>query len=181
MTRFPTTVTFTHHYFIWIAAVGLRLNRGLSLRHVAMLPGAGPYIRARANLARTRSQTMKTRAIAIALSALMATTAVAPMASAHEWQGRTRYVRPVERHHDNTAAILGLGLAAVAGFALLANSAQAQPVYAAPAPAYVPEAVYAPQPVYAPQAAYAQPAPTCTTINGAAACIGPDGNWQYVR
>ena len=122
---------------------------------------------------------MKTRAIAIALSALTATTAVAPMASAHDWHGRTQYVRPVERHHDNTAAVVGLGLAAIAGIALLANSAQAQPVYAAPAPVYAPQPVYA-QPAYA-EPAYGQPGPTCTTINGAAACIGPDGNWQYVR
>jgi hypothetical protein len=107
-----------------------------------------------------------TRRIAVALSAaLIATTAAAPMASAegwrngrHEWQGRG---------HDDSAAWVGLGIAALAGIAIAANAAQAAPPVYAPAPAYAP-------PVYA-------PAPTCTTINGYAACIGPDGQWQYVR
>jgi hypothetical protein len=61
-----------------------------------------------------------------------------------------------------------LGIAALAGIAIATNAAQPQPVDA-------------PQPVYAPAPVYAQPAPTCTTINGYAACIGPDGDWQYVR
>ena len=52
--------------------------------------------------------------------------------------------------------------------ALIANAAQApQPVYAPPS--------------YVPAPAYVQQTPTCTTIDGYAACIGPDGNWQYVR
>jgi hypothetical protein len=118
-----------------------------------------------------------TRRIAIALSAaLVATTALAPMASAREWQDQHRdWHGEQHRGHDNTAALLGFGIAALAGAAIIANIAQPAP------PAYVPAPAYAPQPYYAAQPTYAAPAPTCTTINGAAACIGPDGNWQYVR
>jgi hypothetical protein len=101
------------------------------------------------------------RRIAIALSAaLIATTAVAPLASAQEWQ---RPHREWQSHgRDDSAAWIGLGIAAIAGIAIAANAAHEAP------------SAYAPPPAYA-------PAPTCTTINGYAACIGPDGNWQYVR
>jgi hypothetical protein len=104
-----------------------------------------------------------TRRIAIALSAaLVATTAVTPMASARDWRQqelrqREWQTEPQRRGHDDAAAWIGLGIAALAGAAIVANAAQP------------------PQPVYA------QPAPTCTMINGYAACIGPDGAWQYVR
>jgi hypothetical protein len=111
----------------------------------------------------------RTSKIAIALSAaLVATTAMAPLASAREWreEAQHREWRGGGRGHDNTAAWVGLGIAALAGVAIAAN-AHSQPVYA-------------PQPVYA-QPVYAQRAPTCTTINGYAACIGRDGTWQYVR
>lgn len=118
-----------------------------------------------------------TRNIALALSAaLVATTALMPVASAHEWQDQHREWRGEQRRgHDNAGALLGFGLAALAGAAIIANVTQpAQPVYV-PRPAY-----YPPQQVYA-QSPYAAPAPTCTTINGYAACLGPDGQWQYVR
>ena len=117
------------------------------------------------------------RRLSIAFAAaLVATTAMAPLASAQDWQHHREPVRVEhrgghdDRGHDDTAAWLGLGIAAFAGAALIANAAQA-PAYAPPA--YV-------QQSYA-QPAYVQPAPTCTTINGYAACIGPDGTWQYVR
>ena len=97
-----------------------------------------------------------TRRIAVALSAaLIATAAIAPVASAEEWRHDQRQWQA--RGHDDSAAWVGLGIVALAGIALAANAAQAAP------PAYAP------------------PAPTCTTINGYAACIGPDGQWQYVR
>jgi hypothetical protein len=102
-----------------------------------------------------------TRRIAVALSAaLIAATAIAPMASAEEWRHDQRQWQA--HGHDDSAAWVGLGIVALAGIALAANAAQAAPpAYTAPA--------------------YAPPAPTCTTINGYAACIGPDGQWQYVR
>jgi hypothetical protein len=112
-----------------------------------------------------------TRRIAIALSAtLLATTAMAPLASAREWRGDAQHHEwrgDGGRGHDDTAAWLGLGIAALAGVAIVANAAHPQPVYAPP-------------PVYA-EPVYAQRAPTCTTINGYAACVGRDGTWQYVR
>jgi hypothetical protein len=115
--------------------------------------------------------TMKTaaRTIAVALvAAVAATAAIAPAASAREWQDqhRTWHQEPA-RGHDDTAALIGLGIAAFAGAALIASATQ-QPAYAPP-------------PAYYRQPAYAAPSPTCTTINGYAACIGPDGTWQYVR
>ncbi len=142
-----------------------------------------------------------TRRIGVALTAaLLATTAIAPMASARQYQGEQRQQAwhgdsqhrgdwrgapeqradwHGERHdNDNGAGLaLGLGIAALAGVAIW-NASQApapvyQPVY--PQPSYG-------QPYYAPtyvQPAYAQP--SCTTINGAPACMGADGNWYYVR
>ena len=108
-----------------------------------------------------------TRRIAVTLSAaLIATAAIAPVASAEEWRHDQRQWQA--RGHDDSAAWVGLGIVALAGIALAANAAQAAP------PAYVQPPAYAPP-------AYAPPAPTCTTINGYAACIGPDGQWQYVR
>jgi hypothetical protein len=134
-----------------------------------------------------------TRRIGVALTAaLLATTAIAPMASARDWQGDRRDIRgdthrDSHRGGDNGAGLaIGLGIAAIAGIALLSSANQApepvyQPVYPAyPAPSYR-------QPVYA-QPAYAQPVyqpsygqPSCTTINGATACLAPDGAYHYVR
>jgi hypothetical protein len=122
------------------------------------------------------------RSLGIALAtALVATTAMTPLASAQEWRhapvrvGHAPIERgPIERirgGHGDAAAWLGLGIAAVAGAAIIANATAPQPVYAPPT--YV-------QPSYA-VPAYVQSGPTCTTINGYAACIGPDGTWQYVR
>jgi hypothetical protein len=126
-----------------------------------------------------------TRKIGIGFAAaLLATTAIAPLASAREWRGEPHRGR-VEAHHDggNGAALaVGLGLAAVAGIALLSANQAPQPVYQPVYPAY-PQPSYV-QPAYAPPV-YAQPAyaaqPNCTTINGAPACMGADGNWYYVR
>jgi hypothetical protein len=121
-----------------------------------------------------------TRRIGVAVTAaLLATTAIAPMASASGWQGdgRTWHGESHRRGDDHVGLAIGLGIAAIAGIALLnsANHASAsvyQPGYPAyPAPAYR-------QPVYA-QPAYGQP--SCTTINSAAACLAPDGTWHYVR
>jgi hypothetical protein len=128
-----------------------------------------------------------TRRIGVALTAaLLATTAIAPMASAREWHGDGRdNHRESHVHGDNGAGLaIGLGIAAIAGIALLNSATEApapvyQPAYPAPAyrqPVYVPPA-YA-QPVYA-QPVYGQP--SCTTINGAAACLAPDGTYHYVR
>ena len=121
------------------------------------------------------------RSLGIALAtALVATTAMTPLASAQDWRHAPAHVghAPIvqARGHDNAAAWLGLGIAAVAGAAIIANATAPQPVYAPPA--YV-QPSYA-VPAYV-QPSYAQPAPTCTTINGYAACLGPDGTWQYVR
>jgi hypothetical protein len=133
-----------------------------------------------------------TRRIGVALTAaLLATTAIAPMASARDWQGDRRDIHgdahrdphlDSHRGGDNGAGLaIGLGIAAIAGIALLSSVNQApepvyQPAYPAyPAPAYR-QPVYA-QPVYQP--AYGQP--SCTTINGAAACLAPDGTYHYVR
>lgn len=130
-----------------------------------------------------------TRRIGVALTAaLLATTAIAPMASAREWRGQQRQQN---WHHDerhdggngNGAALaIGLGLAAVAGIAILSANSAPQPVYQPAYPAY-PQPSYV-QPAYAPPV-YAQPAyaaqPNCTTINGAPACMAADGNWYYVR
>jgi hypothetical protein len=122
-----------------------------------------------------------TRRLGVALTAaLLATTAIVPMASAREWHGDHREVRHESHGHgDNGAGLaIGLGIAAIAGIALLNSASQPAPVYQPvyPAPAYR-------QPVYA-QPAYAQPIyaqPSCTTINGAAACLAPDGTYHYVR
>jgi hypothetical protein len=112
-------------------------------------------------------------------AALVATTAMTPLASAQDWQRHRapEHVQERQGGHDDTAAWIGLGIAAFAGAALIANAAQPQAVYAPP-PAYAQAPAYVQQ-GYAP--AYVQAAPSCTTINGYAACIGPDGNWQYVR
>jgi hypothetical protein len=109
----------------------------------------------------------RTSKIAIALSAaLVATTAMAPLASAREWRGEAvHHDFRGGRGHGDIGAFIGLGVAALAGVAIAAN-VHPQPVYI--------------QPAYA-QPVYAQNGPNCTTINGYAACIGPDGNWQYVR
>jgi hypothetical protein len=132
--------------------------------------------------------TTLTRRIGVALTAaLLATTAIAPIASAHDWQQRDRrdwHGEPHGHGNDNAGLALGLGIAAIAGIAILSSVNHApepvyQPVY--PAPAYR-QPVYA-QPVYA-QPVYAQPAygqSNCTTINGAAACLAPDGTYHYVR
>jgi hypothetical protein len=126
-----------------------------------------------------------TRRIGVALTAaLLATTAIAPMASAREWQGDHREVRhdsrgDSHRGGDNGAGLaIGLGIAAIAGIALLSNANHPAPVYqpAYPVPAYS-------QPVYT-QPAYTQPVyaqPSCTTINGATACLAPDGAYHYVQ
>jgi hypothetical protein len=106
------------------------------------------------------------RRIAIALSAaLIGTTAMAPLASARGFEEHHRaWHGEVRRSHDGGAgAWLGLGIAALAGAAIIANATQPPP------------------PAYIPAPAYPAPPPTCTTINGYAACIGPDGQWQYVR
>ena len=129
-----------------------------------------------------------TRGVAVLLTtAMLATTAMVPAASAHDTRRHHRH----ERGNDNTALMLGLGIAAIAGIALLANQSQAsQPTYYPPQPTYYPPAqpyyqggyqqpVYSqPQPVYVPQA-YGRP--TCTTINDLPACMDQYGNWQYIR
>jgi hypothetical protein len=153
-----------------------------------------------------------TRRIGVALTAaLLATTAIAPMASARQYQGEQRHESwhgeqqhradwhgaPQQRadwhgeqHRDNggdngAGLALGLGIAALAGVAIWNASQPPAPVYQPAYPAY-PQQSYG-QPYYAPtyvQPAYAQPAyaqPSCTTINGAPACMGADGNWYYVR
>jgi hypothetical protein len=120
-----------------------------------------------------RGQTImgtRTGKIAIALSAaLVATTAMAPLASARDWRDAAQHRdwHGGGRGHDDTAVWVGLGIAALAGVAIAATASQPQPVYAPP-------------PVYY-QPAYAQRGPSCTTINGYAACLAPDGTWQYVR
>jgi hypothetical protein len=125
-----------------------------------------------------------TRRLGVALTAgLLATTAIVPMASARDWRGDHREFHG-ERHDGNNAGLaIGLGIAAIAGIALLSNANHPAPVYQPvyPAPAYR-------QPVYV-QPAYAQPVysppvysqPSCTTINGVAACLAPDGTYRYVR
>jgi len=131
--------------------------------------------------------TTVSRGIAVALSTvLLATTAIAPMASARDRHGHPqRHAHSQHRGGDNTGALIGLGIVALAGAAIIASAAQPpQPVYAPP-PAYPPQPSYWPrtsyvQPIYDPQA-FGQSAPTCTTINGYAACLGPDGTWHYVR
>jgi hypothetical protein len=129
-----------------------------------------------------------TRRIGVALTAaLLATTAIAPMASARDWQGDRRDFHGDVRHDshregDNGAGLaIGLGIAAIAGIALLSANQAPEPVYQPAYPAY-PAPSYR-QPAYA-QPVYAQPAygqPSCTTINGAAACLAPDGTYHYVR
>ena len=147
-----------------------------------------------------------TRRIGVALTAaLLATTAIAPMASARQYQGEQRHESwhgeqqhradwhgaPQQRagwhgeqHRDsggdNGAGLaLGLGVAALAGVAIWSASQPPAAVYQPAYPAY-PQQSHG-QPYYAPT--YAQPAyaqPSCTTINGAPACMGADGNWYYV-
>lgn len=133
-----------------------------------------------------------TRRIGVALTAaLLATTAIAPVASARGWQGEQRQQswhgeqrhddRRDDGHGNGGALALGLGLAAIAGIAILSANQAPQPVYQPAYPAY-PQPSYV-QPTYAPPV-YAQPAyaqPSCTTINGAPACMSADGNWYYVR
>ena len=121
------------------------------------------------------------RGVAILVStALLASTAIAPMAEARDRHQPQHAQR--SHGHDNTGALIGLGIFALAGAALIASASQpAEPVYA-PAPVYPPQPTYLPQPSYQP--IYAQPGyaqPNCTTINGYAACQAPDGTWQYVR
>jgi hypothetical protein len=158
-----------------------------------------------------------TRRIGVALTAaLLATTAIAPLASARPFQGEQRQQAwhgesqqraewhgdsphradwhgvPQQRadwhgeqHRDNggdngAGLALGLGIAALAGVAIWSASQAPAPAYQPAYPAY-PQPSYG-QPYYAPtyvQPAYAQP--SCTTINGAPACMGADGNWYYVR
>jgi len=135
------------------------------------------------------------RGIAILVSAaLLASAAIVPAASAREFQRPHRAAHGEQRHDkgNDNAAWIGLGIAALAGAAIIASANQPRQVYA-PAPIYAPEPAYLPQPVYAEpaymQPTYAQPSygqpsytqPTCTMINGQAACIGLDGNWQFVR
>jgi hypothetical protein len=93
---------------------------------------------------RSTIMTTATRRIAIALSAaLVASTAVTPMASAHDWQAPHReWHRDRPQGHTDGAAWIGLGIAALAGAVLIANANEP------------------------PQPAYAQPGPTCTTISG---------------
>ncbi len=104
--------------------------------------------------------TTSVRSLGIALAAaLVATTAMTPLASAQDWRhaparSEHAHVAPARvehvdhgRGHDNGAAWLGLGIAAIAGAAIIANATAPQPVYAQPA--YV-------QPTYA-QPAYVQP------------------------
>ena len=129
--------------------------------------------------------TTLTRRIGVALTAaLLATTAIAPLASAHDWQQRDRrdwHGESRGRGNDNAGLALGLGLAAIAGIALLSSADHPAPVYQPAYPAY-PAPAYR-QPVYA-QPVYAAPGygqPSCTTINGAAACLAPDGMYHYVR
>ena len=125
--------------------------------------------------------TTASRGIAILVStALLATTAMVPMASARDRNGPPHQQRhATHRGHDNSAALIGLGIFALAGAAIIAGASQpAQPVYA-PQPYYPPQPAYA-QPVYG-QQVYGQASPTCTTINGYAACLAADGTWQYVR
>ena len=119
--------------------------------------------------------TTVSRGIAVALSTvLLATTAIAPMASARDRHGHPqRHAHSQHRGGDNTGALIGLGIVALAGAAIIASAAQP------PQPSYWPRTSYV-QPIYDPQA-FGQSAPTCTTINGYAACLGPDGTWHYVR
>jgi hypothetical protein len=125
------------------------------------------------------------RRIAAAASiALLASTALAPLASAHDSRARHHHSRSHSRGNDNTGLIVGLGIAALIGTAIIASQSQAQPTFSQPAPAYYPP----PQPYYQggyQQPAYSQPAyvaqPTCTTINDIPACLDRYGNWQYLR
>jgi len=125
------------------------------------------------------------RAVAITLSAAMLTTAVAAPAA---WAGDRHHSgsqggwQQPRRSHDNTGALIGLGILGLATAAIVANASHAEPApvyYAPPQPAYYPpqQTYYAPQP----QPVYAQPCANYTTVNGAPACIYADGTWQYVR
>jgi hypothetical protein len=127
------------------------------------------------------------RTVATLSVALLATTAVVPIASAHDTRGQYRHShpQPQKRGNDNSGLIIGLGIAALIGGAIIASQAQQhEPVYAPP-PAYYPPQ----QPYYGsyqqPSYGYQQPAyvaqPTCTTINDIPACLDRYGNWQYVR
>jgi hypothetical protein len=124
------------------------------------------------------------RIAAVASIALLASTAIAPLASAHDSRARHHHSRAQSRGNDNTGLIVGLGIAALIGTAIIASQSQAQPTFSQPAPAYYPP----PQPYY--QGGYQQPVysqpqyvaqPTCTTINDVPACLDKHGNWQYVR
>jgi hypothetical protein len=116
-----------------------------------------------------KSSPWKTRGIVTAVSLAMIASAVTPQsASAHEWQRHQRQWQGHEQDQSGALA-LGVGIAALAGLMIAATAA---PAYPAPQPVTMQEP---------PFAGYAQSAPTCTMINGYAACIGPDGTWQYVR
>lgn len=147
-----------------------------------------------------------TRGIAVLLTtAMLATTAMVPAASAGDRRHYNHRSHGGHSHgksdNGNAALAIGLGIAAIAGIALLANQSQAsQPAYYPPPPTYYPPApttyyqpaptsIYQPngypQPVYTqPHQVYAPQAygsPTCTTINELPACMDQYGNWQYIR
>ncbi len=134
------------------------------------------------------------RPAALALAAtLVAGTALPQVAAAGEWPGQAQrggygynygYDRHDERQraparfdehrvehheHDDNGALIGFGIAALAGAAIIAATTADQP-----APPY-------PAPAYAPPPAYVPPAPDCRIINGWQACLGQDGYWHYVR
>ena len=116
------------------------------------------------------------RAVAITLSAAILTTAVAAPAA---WAGDRYHYRSAHRSHDNTGALIGLGILGLATAAIIANAnhADAAPAYYPPPTTYYPpQASY-----YQPQPVYANPCTSYSTVNGSPVCILPDGTWQYVR
>lgn len=147
-----------------------------------------------------------TRGIAVLLTtAMLATTAMVPAASADSRRPQHRSHVQKDRGGDNTGLLIGLGIAAAIGVAIIASQSDSQrgqatyappayyppqPGYYPPAPPYYqgsyqqpvytqPQSIYTPpQPVYAPQA-YGRP--TCTVINELPACMDQYGNWQYIR
>ncbi len=106
------------------------------------------------------------RRIAIALSAaLIATTTITTTASSEDSQGQHREWQVEERRgHDASPAWAELGIAALVGIAVAAANTAQPPQAAKAAPPF-----------------RIQPAPACTTLSGYAACIGSDGDWQFVR